>query len=253
MFGLDGKHVVVSGAGGGIGRALITLFLGAGARVTACDRDAGLLAGLGAHRTALFELTDRAASEAAMRAVIAEEGPPAAVIANAGYSRAERMGDLTPEAWDGEIGINLTGTYNFITPALAAMITAGAGSIVLISSVNGLLHFGNPAYSAAKAGLNAFARALAVEHGRHGIRANAICPGSVRTPAWDHRLEKQPELLVEVERHYPLGRIVTPDEVAQTALFLASPLSSGITGVALAVDAGLTAGNRRFVADILGG
>lgn len=253
MFDLAGKHVVISGAGGGIGRALVRLFIGVGARVTACDREAALLEDIGAAETAVFELTDRAATADALAAIIARAGPPAALIGNAGFSRAELMAETTPEAFDAEIAVNLTGTYNFVAPALKPMIDAGGGAIVLVSSVNGLAHFGNPAYSAAKAGLNAFARALAVEHGRHGIRANTICPGSVRTPAWDHRLEKRPDLLDEVEKHYPLGRIVTPEEVAQTALFLASPLSSGITGVALAVDGGLTAGNRRFVAEILGG
>ncbi|SHF10814.1 NAD(P)-dependent dehydrogenase, short-chain alcohol dehydrogenase family [Kaistia soli DSM 19436] len=253
MFGMAGKHVVISGAGGGIGRALVALFLESGARVTACDRDAGLLAALPDVTTETFELTDRAATTAAMERIIGRSGAPDAIIGNAGFTRAERMADIDPDVWDSEIAINLTGTYNLIAPALPAMIAAGGGSIVLVSSVNAIAHFGNPAYSAAKAALNAYARALAVEHGQHGIRANCICPGSVRTPAWDHRIEKQPQLLDDVVRYYPLGRLVTPEEVAQTALFLASPLSSGITGTAIAVDAGLTAGNRRFVSEVLGG
>ncbi len=252
MFGLKDKHVVISGAGGGIGRSLVALFVEAGARVTACDRDAELLASLAGVETETFELTDRAATSAAMAAIIARSGVPDAVVGNAGYTRAERMRDTSPEAWDSELAINLTGTYNLVDPALRAMVGNGGGSIVLVSSVNALGHYGNPAYSAAKAGLNAYARAIAVEQGRHGIRANCICPGSVRTPAWNHRLDKQPQLLDEVVRHYPLGRMVTPAEVAQTALFLASPLSSGITGQAIAVDGGLTAGNRRFVSDIIG-
>lgn len=253
MFGLAGKHVVITGAGGGIGRALVALFRESGARVTACDRDADLLAAPDDGMSEVFELTDRAATAAAMKRIIARSGAPDAIIGNAGFTRAERMADVGPEVWDGEIAINLTGTYNLVAPALPAMMANGGGSIVLVSSVNALAHFGNPAYSAAKAALNAYARALAVEHGRHGIRANCICPGSVRTPAWDHRIAKQPQLLEEVVRYYPLGRLVTPEEVARTALFLASPLSSGITGTTLAVDAGLTAGNHRFVSEILGG
>ena len=252
MFGLTGKHVVISGAGGGIGRTLVALFVEAGARVTACDRDEALLAALEGVETETFELTDRDATSAAMQAIIDRSGAPDIVVGNAGYTRAERMSDTSPALWDSEIAINLTGTYNLVDPALRAMVAAGGGAIVLVSSVNALGHYGNPAYSAAKAALNAYARAIAVEHGRHGIRANCICPGSVRTPAWDHRLDKQPQLLDEVVRHYPLGRMVTPAEVAQTALFLASPLASGITGQAIAVDGGLTAGNRRFVSDIIG-
>jgi NAD(P)-dependent dehydrogenase (short-subunit alcohol dehydrogenase family) len=126
------------------------------------------------------------------------------------------------------------------------------GALVFISSVNAIQHFGNPAYSAAKAGMLAYARAIAVEEGGHGIRANCVLPGSVRTPAWAHRLAADPTLLDRVVPNYPLGRLVTPEEVAKTALFLASPQASGITGVALPVDGGLTAGHRRFIQDVLG-
>ena len=128
----------------------------------------------------------------------------------------------------------------------------GGGSIVFIATVNALAHYGNPAYAAAKAGLVAYAKAIAVERGAAGIRANVVCPGSVRTPAWDHRLRRTPDLLDSVLPHYPLGRLVTPEEVASAALFLASDAASGITGAVLAVDAGLTAGNLRFVNDVLG-
>ncbi|MCX5515545.1 SDR family oxidoreductase [Kaistia algarum] len=252
MFGLEDKHVVVSGAGGGIGRALVTVFLQAGARVTACDRDPALLAALSGVETECFELTDHEASQRAAEAILARSGAPDVIIGNAGFTRAEGMANVTPAVWDLEIAINLTGGYNLVAPFLPAMTEAGGGSIVFVSSVNGLAHFGNPAYSAAKAGLIGYARSLAVECGRSGIRANVVCPGSVRTPAWDHRLSKEPDLITEVSKYYPLGRIVTPEEVAQAVLFLASPLSGGITGVALPVDAGLMAGNLRFVREIIG-
>ena len=116
------------------------------------------------------------------------------------------------------------------------------------------LHFGNPAYAAAKAGMVAYARAIAVEEGARGVRANVVCPGSVKTAAWTHRLESASQPFpTRWVRHYPLGRIVEPEEVAQAVLFLASPLASGITGAVLPVDAGLTAGNLRFVRDIIEG
>ena len=85
------------------------------------------------------------------------------------------------------------------------MRARGAGAIVFIASVNALAHYGNPAYSAAKAGLLAYCRAIATEDGRHGIRANAICPGSVRTAAWDHRLERDPEAMRTAARYLPAG------------------------------------------------
>ena len=124
-------------------------------------------------------------------------------------------------------------------------------SRVFISSVNGLAHYGNPAYAAAKAGLIAYAKSIAVERGAQGVRANVVAPGSVRTPAWDHRLAANPALLAKVLPHYPLGRLVSPDDIANAALFLASPAAAGITGTVLPVDAGLTAGNLRFIEDVL--
>jgi NAD(P)-dependent dehydrogenase (short-subunit alcohol dehydrogenase family) len=253
MYGLQNKHVIITGAGGGIGRSLVAAFLTAGARVTACDRDAGLLDALDGVARSVFELTEAPATKTAIDAIVEAYGAPDILVGNAGFTRAETMAGVDDAAWNREIDINLTGTYNVVAPTLAHMTRAGGGSIVLVSSVNALAHFGNPAYSAAKAGMLAYARAIAVEHGIDGIRANCVCPGSVRTPAWDHRIEKDPTLLGEVVKHYPLGRLVTPEEVANAVLFFASPLSAGITGTSLAVDAGLTAGNLRFVRDILGG
>lgn len=115
------------------------------------------------------------------------------------------------------------------------------------------MHFGNPAYAAAKAGINAFVRALAVEYGAYGLRANTVCPGSIRTAAWDHRIAKDPAVLDKLRRLYPLGRIVDVAEVAEAVAFLASSRASGITGTVLPVDAGLMAGCRPFIDDILGG
>jgi NAD(P)-dependent dehydrogenase (short-subunit alcohol dehydrogenase family) len=131
------------------------------------------------------------------------------------------------------------------------MAERGSGNFVFVSSVNGLAHFGNPAYSAAKAGLIAYAKAIAVEYGARGIRANVVAPGSVRTPAWDHRLAADPGLLAKVLPHYPLGHLVSPHDVANAVLFLASPAAAGITGAVIPVDAGLMAGNLRFVDDVL--
>ena len=253
MDGLTNKHVLITGAGGGIGRALVKAFLASGARVSACDRDPALLDGLGEVEKLAFDLTDAEASSHAIKLAVERHGPPDILVGNAGYTRAETMAATDHAAWDAELAVNLTGTYNVVTPVLAAMIKAGGGAIVIVASVNALAHYGNPAYSAAKAGLLAYARAIAVEHGRDNIRANCVCPGSVRTPAWDHRLIANPALLGEVSKHYPLGRLVSPEEVANAVLFLASPLAAGITGIDLAVDAGLTAGNLRFVRDILGG
>jgi len=253
MDGLINKHVLITGAGGGIGRALVKAFLQSGARVTACDRDPALLEALSDVEKLAFDLTDPEATTHAVGVAIARHGAPDVLVGNAGFTRAETLATTDRAAWDGELAVNLTGTYNVASPVLAAMRGSGGGAVVIVASVNAVAHYGNPAYSAAKAGLLAYARAIAVEHGRDNIRANCVSPGSVRTPAWDHRLESNPTLLAAVSKHYPLGRLVTPEEVAAAVLFLASPLAAGITGIDLAVDGGLTAGNLRFVREVLGG
>ena len=247
MGDLDGRWVLVTGAGGGIGGALVRAVREAGGRVIACDRSAELLAPLGAEHDSVFDLTDAAACREALARVTAAVGLPDAVISNAGFTRAETLDQLDEAAWDAEIDINLNGARNLTAPLLGPLRARGRGTFVFVASVNALAHFGNPAYSAAKAGLVAYARAIATEYGRDGLRSNALCPGSVRTAAWDHRIARDPGIVARVSRLYPLGRLVEPREVAEAAVFLASPRSSGITGVALPVDAGLMAGSLPFI------
>lgn len=251
MFQLEGKTVVITGSGGGIGRPLVRTFLDAGANVVACDRTPDLIADLDVTHKAYFELTDNASIKAAAEDILSTVGVPDVLVSNAGFTRGEYFEKVTDELWHQDIEVNLMGVRHFADPIVSAMIGKGGGTQVFIASVNGLGHFGHPAYSVAKAGLIAYVRALAVEHGRRGIRANAVCPGSVRTAAWDHRIAEEPDLIDRASQYYPLRRLVTPEEVANAALFLASPLSSGITGALLPVDAGLTAGNVRFVDDIV--
>jgi len=250
MQGLTGRRVIITGAGGGIGRVLAERFSAAGAAVIACDRTLAALDGVAAAHTYGFDLTDSDAVAASVERICREAGPPDVLVNNAGWTRGETLDRMDAAAWQQEIAINLTGVAALTTPVLARMKQAG-GTVVFISSVNALLHFGNPAYAAAKAGLLAYVRAIAVEYGRFGIRANAVCPGSVRTPAWDHRLARDPGIIARVSAFYPLGRLVEAVEVAEATLFLASPAASGITGVALPVDAGLTAGNLGFIRDII--
>ena len=250
MSMLTATRVLITGAGGGIGDALVRAVRAAGGTVIACDRSLDLLGGIEAEHKAGFDLTDAAACRQALRDIEAVAGLPDVVISNAGWTRAETLDQLDEEAWAGEIDINLTGARNLTAPLLQPMCDRGHGTFVFVSSVNAFAHFGNPAYASAKAGLNAYARAIATEYGRHGLRANAVCPGSVRTAGWNHRIARNPDIVARVSRLYPLGRLVEPMEVAHAAVFLASPLASGITGVALAVDAGLMAGNLPFIHEI---
>ena len=138
---------------------------------------------------------------------------------------------------------NLNGAYNCAHAVLPQMVKRRSGNIVNVGSVNGLHALGDPAYSAAKAGMIAMTKAIAMEYGRYNIRANIVLPGTVRTPLWDERAAKDPNVLKVLERWYPLGRIVEPSEVAKVIAFLASDAASAVTGAAIPVDCGLMAGN----------
>ncbi len=247
---LKDQTVLITGAAGGIGGAMIEAFQAAGARIVACDRSLEMMSDLDVAHNEAFDLTDAAACRAALQRIEAAVGLPDVVVSNAGYARADTLDQVDDAAWAAELNGNLTGARNVTAPLLPAMKARGRGVFVFISSVNGLAHFGNPAYSAAKAGLIAYARAIATECGTAGIRANTICPGTVRTPAWARRIERFPGILERISKLYPLGRIVEPIEVARAAVFLASPMASAITGVTLPVDAGLMAGNLPFIHEI---
>lgn len=245
MIDFQGARVVITGAGGGVGRALCATFARLGARIVSCDLPHADLSGHA--EVCRFDLCDRSATLAAAEAVLAG-GVPSVVISNAGWTRAETLATCTAEALEQELAGNFTGAAHFTQAFLPAMRAArGNRAFVFVSSVNALSHHGNPAYSAAKAAMLAWSRAIAVEEGRHGIRSNAVIPASIRTAAWERRLQADPAILDKLAAIYPLGRIVTTDEVAAAVAFLASAAASGITGTTLTVDAGLMAGNLPFL------
>lgn len=246
---LAGQRVVITGAGGGVGRALVTLFDALGASIVACDQSSEYMSGLEVADTLAFDLCSADQTREAAEAINAG-GTPRVVISNAGWTRAETLQELDPDAIRNELAINLHGCIDLCQALLPAMRRAKRGNFVFVSSVNALAHFGNPAYSVAKAGVLAWMRAIATEEGISGIRANAIVPGSIKTDAWTHRIEKDPGIVDRVNKLYPLGRMVTPEEVARAVAFLASDWSSGITGVTLPVDAGLMHSNLPFLEQI---
>jgi len=250
MIDFSGGRVIITGAGGGLGRALVSVFHACNAFVVGCDTaDADLSTDKIGERHC-FDLLDDPAIEDACRKIRAV-GAPVAFVSNAGWTRAETLAQLTDDSLTREMNLNFRGAAIMSRGLLPAMRNQPRGAaFVFVSSVNALAHYGNPAYSAAKAALHAWARAIATEEGRNGIRANVVVPGSIRTDAWTHRLAENPAILAAVTRLYPLGRIVEPAEVAHAIAFLASPLASGITGAVLPVDAGISASNLPFLEHI---
>jgi len=258
MSGFAGKTVLVTGAAGGIGQALCRHFAGLGARIGALDKDGaaldelceGLLGDGAAPSAVAADIADSAAVTAAVARIAGELGPIDVLVNNAGFVEQATLSSTTPDSWRREVEGNLNGAYYCAQAVLPAMTERGAGVIVNIGSVNGLSTLGHPAYSAAKAGLISLTKSLAVEYGPYGIRANVVCPGTVRTPVWASRAERNPRVFEQLAKWYPLGRIVEPLDVAQAVAFLASDEAAAITGVVLPVDCGLMAGNRVMAGEL---
>jgi NAD(P)-dependent dehydrogenase (short-subunit alcohol dehydrogenase family) len=237
---------IVTGAAGDIGRAIAAALSESHAKVVLVDIDANALS------NALSELsgpgfvaktcdvTDpqdlaRLASE------VAELGEVTTLVNNAGAARAVSLHDTTADIWRRDNALNLEAPF-LCFRAFEEALKLTQGSVVNITSVNGMAVFGHPAYSAAKAGLIHLTRLIAVEYGKFGIRCNAVAPGTVRTQAWEARAAVNPQVFAEAKHWYPLQRIVRPEDVANAVAFLAGPQAFAISGVCLPVDCGLTAG-----------
>ncbi len=249
MSDFGNRTVLITGAAGGIGQVLCRVFGGRGAAIAALDRSDAVTAlpdDLGSDikaAAAVADIGDAGQVEAAINQLRAALGPIDILINNAGASEHRSLEKTTPDTWREDINTNLNGAQNcthFVLPDLKAH---GRGAIVNIGSVNGLSTYGDPAYSAAKAGLISYTRALAMEYGRFGIRANIVCPGTVRTPVWEGRVAREPAIFETLLKWYPLQRVADPVDVAKAAAFLASDDAAAISGVVLPVDCGLSAGN----------
>ena len=249
------RLTLITGAAGGIGRGLLARFVAGGDRVLAHDRDADALATLAAGfapgqvLTAASELADLDALRAALAPATQAHGPIGAVVANAGSAESLSLAGTTPGAWQRDIEVNLHAGYCTVEAALDGLKQT-RGNIVFIGSVNGLAALGHPAYSAAKAGLISYAKSIAIEYGRLGLRANVICPGTVKTQAWQARADKHPQVFEDLKKWYPLGDFATPEDIAEAAWFLASPQARMISGAVLPVDGGLMAGNRVMASEL---
>jgi meso-butanediol dehydrogenase/(S,S)-butanediol dehydrogenase/diacetyl reductase len=189
------------------------------------------------------DVTDAAHVEAMVTAARDAFGLVDILVNNAAKATDADFLDVGEDAWDDDVAVTLKGSFLCSQAVLADMVESRSGVILDISSVNAVAYFGNEAYSVAKAGILNLTRSLAVRYGPYGVRVNAIIPGTLRTPAWEHRRQKDPEVFDRVAKWYPLGRIGDPEDVAGAALFFASGDASWISGAVLPVDGGLTAGN----------
>lgn len=253
-----GKNALITGGASGIGRATCERFAQKGAVVAFLDRNAeagnATLAelqksGATAHFFAV-DLLDETALEATFAEACNTLGSLHVLVNNAGVSTHENLDSLTPEAWRQEVDLNLTAHYCLTRLALPELLKT-RGSIVNVASVNAVQALGNPAYSAAKAGLVSLTQNVAVECGPQGIRCNAVLPGTIETPVHRHRQAARPDHFERLASWYPLGRVGQPEDVAAAIAFLASEDAAFITGASLMVDGGLTAGSSRMMQDLL--
>ncbi len=244
----DESVVLITGATGGVGQGLCRYFCERGATVLALGRNRELLERLGNeleenYMPVAADVTDLSALKEAVRSVTDRAGAVDILVNNAGSASATALANLTPEAWQRDINLNLTGAFHCVETVKEAMFVRGEGVIINIGSVNSLSTLGHPAYSAAKAGLISYTKSVAVEYGPKGIRANLLNLGTVKTQAWNERVARNPRIFEDLKKWYPLRNFAEPQDVAAICGFLASTDARFITGAIIPVDAGLTAGN----------
>jgi acetoacetyl-CoA reductase/3-oxoacyl-[acyl-carrier protein] reductase len=224
---------LVTGAAGGIGRAVVAALGRQGALVAGVDRAAGPS---GADLDLQLDVVDFAAAEAAVARVETELGPVSILVTCAGIHRDAASWNLSEEDWRRVLDVDLTGSFAFARALAPRLRERGAGRIVFVSSINGLRgKFGQANYAAAKAGLIGLAKTLARELGPSQVTVNVVAPGMVRTPMI---AELPLEILERAVAETVLGGLAEPDDVAGTILFLCSKLARHVTGEVVRVDGG---------------
>jgi NAD(P)-dependent dehydrogenase (short-subunit alcohol dehydrogenase family) len=244
---LGGRVAVISGAASprGIGLATARLFAQHGARVVILDLDEA-----GAQRAAeqlgsghggfACDVTDKAACQAAIERVLAVFGRVDVLVNNAGITQPIKLMEIRPQDYEAVTNVSLRGTLYLSQAAIPSMRAARSGSIVCLSSVSGQRGggiFGGPHYSAAKAGVLGLAKAMARELGPDGVRVNSIAPGLIQTDITAGKLTDA--MKTEILKGIPLNRLGLAEDVAGACLFLASDLSSYVTGAVIDVNGGM--------------
>ena len=246
---LQGKLALITAAGQGIGRAIAEAFAVEGARVIATDLEEKKLEGIKSVKGRKLDVRSTAAIEALAKETATEFGALDVLVNCAGYVHHGSVLDCSEQDWDFSFDLNVKSMHRMIKAFLPGMLQKKAGSIVNISSAVSSIR-GVPdryAYGATKAAVIGLTKAVAADFIRQGIRANAICPGTIESPSLEDRIKDRSRAtgksLAEVEKAFverqPLGRLGRPEEVAALAVFLASDESSYITGQPHLVDGGM--------------
>jgi 3-oxoacyl-[acyl-carrier protein] reductase len=246
---LEGKIAIVTGAAGGFGEGIARLFVAEGARVLIADLDGekaqAVAASLGANAKAVrCDVSERADIDAAVRACIEAFGEPDIVVNNAGTThRNQPMLDVDEATFDRVFAVNVKSIYHMTQAVLPLMKRRRSGCIVNIGSTAGIRpRPGLSWYNASKGAVNVLSKSMAAELGPDGIRVNAVCPVMGATGLIEQFLgaADTPEARARVVAGIPLGRLSTPEDVAQATLYLASDAARFITGIELPVDGGRT-------------
>jgi NAD(P)-dependent dehydrogenase (short-subunit alcohol dehydrogenase family) len=248
MGTLNGKVALVTGAAAGIGRSSARLFAREGAQVVVADIDADggaetvrLISDAGGEASFVrADVSSRDDVADMVRAAVDKYGALDCAHNNAGFAGGGYpLAEFHDEDWDRAIGIMLTGVYQCMKHEIPVMLERGGGAIVNTASGAGLIGFpGQAAYVASKHGVIGLTKVAALDYGARGIRVNAVCPGTVRTPMVDTAVSNDPALAAHLVSLHPIGRIGKPDEVAEAVVWLCTDASSFVLGAALPVDGG---------------
>jgi NAD(P)-dependent dehydrogenase (short-subunit alcohol dehydrogenase family) len=244
------QHAVITGGASGIGAAIAEQYIKAGMRVTLMGRNQARLADMSRQLKASAQQVDISNADdvrQAFAAAVEANGPVTILVNNAGSAESAAFTKMNDELWDRMLAVNLTGTYLCTKSVLDAMAKAGYGRIINIASTASLKGYAYvSAYCAAKHGVLGLTRALALEMAKKGVTVNAICPGFTDTDLVSRSLDtivestgmEREQALAELVKNNPQGRLIKPQEVAETALWLCHPNSASITGQAIAVAGG---------------
>jgi 3-oxoacyl-[acyl-carrier protein] reductase len=255
---LSSEIAVVTGAASGIGRAIARLFADEGATVVVADVDAdggaavrdGIREDGGAAAFVETDVSDADDVAALFEAVDDRFGGVGVLVNNAGGAFDDgKVHEVEEAVWERNVDVNLKGTFLCTKHAVPQMVRDGGGRIVNMSSINGLVGLGLTSYSAAKGGIVPLTKLVASQYGRHGVRANAICPGEIATDVHEYSSASGP-VREEWLDQFPLGRFGDPEEVAAVALFLASEASSYVSGTEIVVDGGMIAGRNQRLQEV---